>query len=678
MTDNQVIEGPIIADENRVNTHSYHTIVLGGIGGDSHSVGLIVLNRALTAQGYQVHFLGIQNRIEDFFSWASDCDLVMISNMDGHARHYLRDFPSLLQRHNGHRPLWYLGGNLQVGDSRGSEREFLGMGFDRVFAEFTDVQTVVKIVKGDLTGIRARNAGHRHIVRLRPEERAEPIPLSQPMDAAEFRTQRHEVLEQWSTGKGAADLADNAAFLARQPSLARIQSLVDSGDLPILIQPRSGVPIVGDQINLFNAFKAAGVRVLSYQVDSYTRNNRYADADEAIRMSAARGTPTMNGFPVINHGVPGLRQVIDAVGVPLQTRHSTRDPRLLAEISYAGGVTSFEGGAICYNIPYYKDYPLEDSIRAWQYVDHLTGLYAERYGLVLDREFFGVLTATLMPPSLAIAIDVLEAELAIHEGVRCVSLGYAEQGHRSQDIAAMRVLRELGDELQQRYSDRGVQVGTVFHQYMAAFPRDPRQAEELIYQSAITAALSKATRVLIKSPVEPIRIPTVQDNVRGIELVSRAVAAASSESINEDAVALEMFTIHREVSVILDSVRKLGEGSLATGICRAFREGLLDVPFSPSLHNRGEVLTARDAEGAVRYLSAGRLALGPEQREFHRERMARRLRQEHIRFAGADFLLVEQDVMRIARGEHGHWPLDRVATPEGDAASFEAILAETH
>lgn len=660
-----------------MNTHAHHTIVLGGIGGDSHSVGLIILNRALVAQGYQVHFLGIQNRIEDFLCWAEECDLVMISNMDGHARHYLRGFSGLLKQHTGHRPLWYLGGNLQVGDSRGSEGMFLQMGFNRVFGDFTDVQTVIRIVKKDLAKTKPRNAGHRPMVRLRPEEHPAPRLLGQPMEAASFERERQAVLRQWPTGRNATDLAENAAFLARQPSLAKVQSLVDSGALPILIQPRSGVPLVEDQMDLFQAFKAAGVRVLSYQVDSYTRNNRYADAEEAIQLSAARGAATMNGFPVINHGVAGLRQVIDAVGVPLQTRHSTRDPRLLAEISYAGGVSSFEGGAICYNIPYYKDYPLEESLRAWQYVDHLTGLYAERYGLVLDREFFGVLTATLVPPSLAIAIDILEAELAIREGVRCVSLGYAEQGHRAQDIAAMRVLRELGDDLQQQYRDHAVQVGTVFHQYMAAFPRNPHQAEELIYQSAITAALSKATRVLIKSPVEPIRIPSVQDNVRGIELVSRAVSAARNEPIDEEAVATEMLMIHREVSVILNSVRELGEGDLAAGICRAFREGLLDVPFSPSVHNRGAVLTARDAEGAVRYLSAGRLALGRDLREFHRERMAKRLRQEHMRFADTDFLLIEQDVMRIARGEHGHWPLDRHAAKDYPNTPSEAILVET-
>ena len=53
----------------------------------------------------------------------------------------------------------------------------------------------------------------------------------------------------------------------------------------ILVQPRSGVALVDEQISLFRNFKQAGVRVLSYQVDSLTRNNNYAGAEEAIRDS---------------------------------------------------------------------------------------------------------------------------------------------------------------------------------------------------------------------------------------------------------------------------------------------------------------------------------------------------------------------------------------------------------
>lgn len=40
--------------------------------------------------------------------------------------------------------------------------------------------------------------------------------------------------------------------------------------------------------------------------------------------------------------------------MPVQVRHGTPDARLLTEIAYAGGFTSYEGGGISYNLPYCK------------------------------------------------------------------------------------------------------------------------------------------------------------------------------------------------------------------------------------------------------------------------------------------------------------------------------------
>jgi methylaspartate mutase epsilon subunit len=114
---------------------------------------------------------------------------------------------------------------------------------------------------------------------------------------------------------------------------------------------------------------------------------------------------------VVNHGVAVCRQVNKAVQVPVQVRHGTPDARLLAEISIAGGFTSFEGGGISYNIPYAKNNPLEKTIRDWQYVDRLTGLYEEA-GVAINREPFGPLTGTLVPPCIAHAVSVIESLLA--------------------------------------------------------------------------------------------------------------------------------------------------------------------------------------------------------------------------------------------------------------------------
>jgi methylaspartate mutase epsilon subunit len=635
-----------------------HTILLGGIGGDSHSVGLTILRQALKSNGYRVYYLGTQNKLEDFFQQAALANVVMISSMDGHVRYYLREFVELMKQYKAYQPLWYLGGNLHIGDGNGYERGFLEMGFSRVFVKFVDVNTILKMLKRDLTGVEPLI----DCPTLWEPSQIKAAHLSSAVSDEQLETEalersRSEVLEGWRTGRQARDLQENAEFLGRQPSLAQAQAMVNAGGSPILIQPRSGVPGLREQIRLFKAFKGVGAGVLSYQVDSLTRNNNYAGAEEAIRESRLSGVSTLNGFPVINHGVTGLRRVVSEVKLPLQTRHSTRDPRLLAEISYAGGVTAFEGGAICYNIPYYKNYPLDESIRAWQYVDRLTGLYYERFGIRLDREFFGTLTATLIPPCLAIVVNLLQSILAVRQGVKSLSLGYAEHGNRIQDIAAIRTLKQMADEIVNNLGYTDVQINTVFHQYMAAFPDVPERAEELIYNSAVTAALSGATRVIVKTPAEAYKIPTLEDNVHGLSLVMRGVADAAGEEVDEEQVAEESAIIRREVRAILDSIIVCGRGSITEGIVAGFRQGLIDIPFSPSIYNRGEVMTARDLQGAVRFLSVGNLQFDRELREFHEHCLQERQHAEGLFSEKERYLLVERDVLQLPRGHYERWPL---------------------
>ena len=632
-----------------------HTILLGGLGGDSHSVGLTILRQSLAANGYQVRYLGTQNTLADFFRLASLANVVMISSMDGHARYYLRDFPAFKRDFNTNGTLWYLGGNLSV--TNDGERDFVEMGFHRVFTKFVELTAVLEMIERDLDRVPAI-ANYQELWKhsLPATARFPGVSSDTLLEHETFESHRREVLEHWKTGHDARDLANNAHFLMQQPSFPRVQARVmDHGQM--LVQPRSGVALIGEQIKLFDNFKRAGVKVLSYQVDSLSRNNNYAGAEEAIRESHMSGASTLNGFPVINHGVSGLRRIACHIELPLQTRHSTRDPRLLAEISYAGGVTSFEGGAICYNIPYYKDYPLAESMRNWQYVDYLTGLYHKLFGIVLDREFFGTLTATLIPPCLPIVTNIIETLLAVRQGVKCVSLGYAEQGHRPQDIAAIRMMGKMTREILDRMGYKDVQVNTVFHQYMAAFPLRQQRADELIRNSAITAARSGATRLIGKTPVEAFRIPTLTDNITGLELIKGGLASAADCYVDETRIAEECTVIRREVEAIFESIVLCGNGDIAQGVVTGFEQGLLDIPFSPSVHNRGEVMTTRDVEGAVRFLSTGNLTLDRQSRGFHRDKVSERRKAEGIQSPSQDHLLVERDVMQVAYCRYEQWPL---------------------
>jgi len=642
------------------NNSAKHSIVLGGIGGDSHSVGLSLLRQALS-KDYHVRYLGPQTPLEEFFEQSLTANLVMLSCMDGHARHYLKSFPEFIFQKYRTNCLWYLGGNLTIGESFGVEKEFLTMGFHRVFPKFVDLKQVVEIVERDLSqfprahSILLREDHFLETIKMQSMAKAEDV-FDEKIDIEYFLRQRTQVLEEWRTGADALNMEETALFLKKSHSFPAIQRKVLNGERGPLIQPRCGVATVAKQIELFGCYKAAGADVLSYQVDSLTRNNKYLEVEEQLR-AAKVGCDSLNGFPVINHGVANLRKIAEISAIPLQTRHSTRRPELLAEITYAGGGTSFEGGPICYNIPYYKNYPLAESLKRWQYVDRLTGIYHEKYGIILDREFFGVLTATLIPPSLAIAISILEVILAVKQGVKCVSPGYAEQGNRVQDIAAIRCMRKLTEEYLQNLDYREVQVNVIFHQYMAAFPQAPEKAEQLIFESAVTAGLSGATRVLIKSPVEAYKIPTIKDNAAGLYLSKCGIEKSKNLCIDEKQIGREVEIISKEVHEIISGVFSSGGSSLSKDIIKAFSHGLLDIPFAPSIYSRGEVMTARDNEGAVRYLSCGKLSFSKDIIDFNREKMSLRLVQEGLGYNKNPYSIVEKDVLQVARGEYDRWPL---------------------
>src|SRR6185503_628943 len=162
---------------------------------------------------------------------------------------------------------------------------------------------------------------------------------------------------------------------------------------------------------------------------------------------------------------------------------------------------------------------------------------------------------------------------AVRQGVKCISPGYAEQGHRSQDIAAIRMMCEMTSEILCNMGYKDVQLNTVFHQYMAAFPPCQNRADELIRNSAITAARSGATRMIGKTPVEAFRIPTLTDNITGIELIHSGLASAAECYVDEARVAEECAVIRREVEAIFESVIMAGHGDVAHGVVTGFRKG---------------------------------------------------------------------------------------------------------
>jgi len=461
--------------------------------------------------------------------------------------------------------------------------------------------------------------------------------------------ERKEVLTAWPTGKD-VDLEDSFAYhkeLPREKNVVAVLSLAAQQGRT-LIQPRAGVTLLEDQIQLLRYLQDEGeADILPTTIDSYTRQNRYENAAKGIEESKRMGRSMLNGFPAVNHGVASCRRLVEALERPLQVRHGTPDARLLAEITLAGGFTDFEGGGIGYNIPYAKDVPLESSLASWQYVDRLVGYYHE-HGVQINRELYGTLTGTLIPPSISHVVGIIEGVLAAKQGVQHITFGCGQNGHFLQDVAAIQTLRELAEEYLAREGFSDVTVTTVFHQWMGGFPPDEARAFAVIAWGAVVAAMAKANKIIVKTPHEAVGVPTREANAQGLRATRQIVEMLKEQSIEQtQKLDIEKTMIRAEVAQIIDKLLELGEGDWALGTVRGFEAGVIDVPFAPSRYTRGAMLPARDKEGAVRFLSTGDLPFNQQVKEFHREKLAERGKSEGRE---PNFQMVIDDVYAIGDG----------------------------
>lgn len=467
----------------------------------------------------------------------------------------------------------------------------------------------------------------------------------------EFLAQRKEVLASWSTGNDPLlDLDKAVKFLKSVPdnkNFAKKLARAKAENSRTLVQPRAGVPVISKHIELLQYLEKSGADFLPSTIDSYTRQNRYAEAERGIEESEKKGRALLNGFPAVNHGVEGCKKIYDAINVPLQARHGTPDARLLAEITHAAGWTSNEGGAISYNVPYAKSISIEDTIKYWQYCDRLVGYY-EEHGVTINREPFGPLTGTLVPPSISNTVGIIEALLAAEQGVKNITVGYGMGGNIVQDVAAIRTLQKQTEEYLKKYGYKGVIVTTVFHQWMGGFPQDEAEAMGLIAMSSAVGALSGATKMITKTPHESVGIPTKEANGDGIKASKLVTRLLGDQKFPEcKALKDEMDQIEKEVNCLMDAIWKVGDGDLAQGIVKAFELGMIDVPFAPSKFNAGLILPARDNDGCIRILEFGKLAFTDEIKKFHRKKIEERAKTEK---RPVSFQFTIDDVYAVSSG----------------------------
>ena len=455
-------------------------VVIGSLFDDCHRVGVDIIEKALKEAGYSVVNLGITTPLETFLRCSEFTDIILVSSINGHAfEHLVKEdimfrFEQFRRKNPGF-PI-IIGGNLHSYKDPEYVKEFLEkrVGFSRVVAKPISTAEVVSLTRRYMANTGSGNGHYRErMKRLKqivaeefynPEYR-EMVNISNSMvDARRVIDMGKEFQLLWRTAKEVPDLEE---ILNRQLQVPnRMNDVIRRAEQHnvTLIHPRCGVGSAEEQLYIFKRLSAAGADVLSFQVDSNTRNGEFVENEKLLNDKAL-----INGYPLINHGVVGTKKIVDRVRErPVQVRHGSK-PKvsvLLAYQALSSGVSGFEGGAGTYLFPYFKSIPLANSIYYWQLVDRLVGVLAEK-GCIIDREFFGTLTATLISPEIAISFNIIEALLAAKQGVKSISLGYAEQGNRVQDIAAIQSLKSLTGYYLDKFAYQDVKLSTVLNAFMA-------------------------------------------------------------------------------------------------------------------------------------------------------------------------------------------------------------------
>jgi methylaspartate mutase epsilon subunit len=354
------------------------------------------------------------------------------------------------------------------------------------------------------------------------------------MTDEEYLSTRTQVLQTWRTGAEVLTTDVKRNHTAPNKNLHAVTVERQRAGGGPLLQPRTGVAHVSDEIDILLYLRKNGLDVSSIQLDAASRKNMYAQAEEGVRRTEKGKRSFLNGYPVPIHGVRGVEQIVRAIDTPFQIRAGSPDHRLAYEIALAGGATSLEGGFICYLFPYDKRLSPVDNLKYWKYVDKLTGWYYQQYGIIINREYFGALTTSLIEPTIPICINIVQAILSARSGVRCMSVGLAEQGNRIQDVAAIRVLEQATRQHLSRHGFSDRTVSTVYHQYMAGFPTDPDKARAVITNSSTTGALAGATRFMIKTPVEAYKIPEKEDNAEALHLTRTGIQQAAQVRLDQN------------------------------------------------------------------------------------------------------------------------------------------------
>lgn len=370
----------------------------------------------------------------------------------------------------------------------------------------------------------------------------------------------------------------------------------------LVVQPRMGFgdpALMREGLAAVARLPAATAGTIT--LDSYTRVGDYRSIEAAL----ADGEP-LNGYPIVSFHpdvTRGVTRGLTDADFQIQVRHGSPDPLDIVRAMSRVDLYATEGGPLSYCLPYGR-LPVRRAVDNWRRCcEALAAL--RRPGAEPHLETFGgCLLGQLCPPSLLVAVSVLEALFFRRYGLRSVSLSYAQQTDHHQDLQALAALRTLAGR---HLPD--VDWHIVLYTYMGLFPRTRSGAMRLAEQSVRLATEGGAERLIVKTVAEAHRIPSVMDNLQALRAAAHwsdaedrpAGAPGPTGGGNGDDDGNEVL---REACDLVDTVLELSE-DIGRALIEAMRRGLLDVPYCLHPDNAGNSRSFIDARGRLAWSRAG-------------------------------------------------------------------------
>lgn len=464
-----------------------------------------------------------------------------------------------------------------------------------------------------------------------------------------LQKKRVKWLAEWPTGKD-VNFDEAIAYQRSLPDskiwwkvLAKLRQ-----DGRTVVSPRAGTGILEDEIKLCQTIERSGVPLIPVTTDSYSRSLKYEKAQQALEESIKTGKSILNGYPIAIHGVKNTRKIVESCNAAFTPRGVAG---LSMEIAIAAGMTSsgleiFPGFG-----SYSKTTTFEEAIQNSQLNNRVCGWYADR-GVILSMDLHGWIPSSIIPLSINIVGQIIDALAAAEQGVKAVTPLVHYMGHMAQDLAWSNVSPRLVREYLDKSGYKDVIVTGRVCQMIPLFPvsLDLGGAFAYMNYSAMIGSLAKAEALFVRTVDEGAGVATEETHnmsYRSAKWIFDVVREQKIEFEMKEVKAEEEIT-EIEVKAIVDKIFELGDGDILVGAIRALEAGVLDSPWSSNIHVKDQVLGVRDSKGACRYLDFGNLPLPNDIKDFHRQKVTEREKKEGKKI---DYHTVVQDLWAFSKGK---------------------------